>query len=994
MLSGLSARITRRFGIALGVLLGLALAAFLAHDRASRIAVAHGHVGTVARGAEGLVHETLHAQEQVLRVVAREAAAHAGDATGTAHAPAIAATATDELHAITVLDDAGRAHGAEGVAAELLDWAGAAIRRPGEDMRLGTLHRSADGTWALPLAVPFPGQRPGGVLALLDLSALQLPLERLEAGQRSLITLLDAERKVLARTRDPEAFVGTRYEDPAIAERIAGGVARSVERNVNTFDGVDRIRAFTALQAYPLYLGTGLPRADVLLPWYFTAGVAAVLFTLYWAGLAQLLRTIRRAEDRQDALLRQLQQGAELLSVAQRAGHMGAWGIRRDGEIWWTDEVPRLYGLAPDTPGLGLEHFFQRMHPDDRQAMRDWVERIRLQGGEMSIDYRVSMPDGQTRHLSAQGAQVVTAGSGTRTSGVVLDVTERVRNQQRLLDAERQFRLLFDRNPLPFWVYEVSSLRFLEVNDAAIRSYGYSREEFRHMTLLDIRPPEDAARLRADVAKTGAGDHVPRVWTHCRKDGSLLEVRIHAADIDFDGRRARLVLAEDISERQQIQRKLTYRATHDTLTGLPNESYFRQRLGDRIAAGAGAGGERMVIARVVLQRLAMIGDSLGGAIGDEVLVQATERVLRVLGDQDLVARLQGPELIVAMSPRAGDGEGHATVSALAAALREPVWAANAPHYLDAGFGLALYPEDGASAEELIRNAGLAAHNVQHHATPEGMRYSAELGRRASARLGLLARLHQAIEHGEFVLYFQPIHDLASGRVAAYEALIRWPQADGGFIPPNEFIPLCEDSTLIVPLGRWVLREAARAYHAFLAAGHPPLPIAVNVSASQFGRSDLVADVQAALDEMDLPPDALEIEITESVVMSDPEQVIDVLARLRGLGVLIAIDDFGTGYSNLAYLRRLPAHILKIDRTFVDDVERDSANAAICRSIISLAELFGLHVTAEGIEKRTQLEWLRANGCDRGQGYLLGRPQPLGALLSAGRSTGRQHSLRS
>ncbi|MDH5825039.1 EAL domain-containing protein [Luteimonas sp. RD2P54] len=942
--------------------------------------MAERHVGTLARGAEGVVHGMLHAQEQILRSVAANPPPSSGEGGRPVADRSVAATWP--LTRIVVYGDAEP--GSEGAAAgRLRRWARTAMRGAGDGMRLGRPWRSEDGGWRLPLAVPRPGRQPGGVAAELDLGALQAPLQRLDTDQRSLVTLLDRDRTVLARTRDPRVFVGSRYDDPALEARIASGVRRSVDRDINTFDGVDRIRAFTALEDYPLYLGTGLPRLDVLRPWHLTAAVAMALFVLYWAGLGQLLRIVRRAEHRQGALLRELQRSAELLSIAQRAGHMGAWAAHQDGSIWWSTEVPRLYGLAPDMPGLGLEHFFERMHPEDREPVRERVERIRREGGELSFDYRVLLPDGEIRHLSAQGAHVSATGTGIRTSGVVLDITDRVRSHQRLIDAERQFRLLFDRNPLPFWVYEAATLRFLEVNDAAIRNYGYSRAEFQRMTLLDIRPPEDAKRLRADVAQGGTGDDAPRTWTHRRKDGSLLEVRIHAADIDFDGRRARLVLAEDISERQRIQRKLAYRATHDTLTGLPNETFFRQRLDDRIAAGAGAGvgGEKMVIARVVLQRLAMIGDSLGGAIGDEILVQATERMLRVLGEQDLVARLQGPELIVAMSPSAGDSEGHATIAALAAALREPVWAANAPHYLDAGFGLALFPEDGTDAEALIRNAGLAAHSMQQHAAADGVRYNAELARRASARLGLLARLHHAIGHGEFALHFQPIHDLADGRLAAYEALIRWPQADGSVIAPGEFIPLCEDSMLIVPLGRWVLREAMRAYQALLAAGHPPRPIAVNVSASQFARSDLIADVRSALDEMDVPAGALEIEITEGVVMSDPEQVIDVLSRLRALGVLIAIDDFGTGYSNLAYLRRLPAHILKIDRAFVHDVERDNANAAICRSIMSLAGLFGLQVTAEGVEKREQIDWLRDNGCDRAQGYFLGRPQPLDAILS-------------
>lgn len=971
---------TFRHGIALALLLGLALAALLAYDRHNRIAAASRQATTLAHATERLLDHELGEQERMLRFIARATAApgaRAPELEVPAPAVLVAQIAADrpELADIVLVDAAGRAVTPGADAPGIARWIEAPARAGEAPLRMGPPVRAAGGQWLLPLAVRR--QEAGWVVARLRLAVVQDMIERMEAGERSVIAVLDRHRIVLARTRDPERMVGTRIDDPPLIEHLATGTAQVVQQGGNRYDKVPRARAFATVRNYPLVVAAGLSRSEILAPWKTTAGVALAGYALFWAGFLHLMRILRRSERSQRALLERVRRSAALLSMAQRTGQLGAWALLPDGRLWWSDEVPPLYGFPPGSPDFNEMRFYEAIHPDDRHAVKEHLAQIRRSGGDLYQEYRVLLPDGSVRFLLAQGGQVQAADSEIRLAGAVIDITERIETQAKLQGAERQFRLLFDRNPLPFWVFDVHTLRFLEVNEAAVRSYGYSHEEFLSMTLLDIRPPGNTQRVMDDVSGERSFRDKPKLWTHRRKDGSLLEVRVHSADIEFSGRPARLVLAEDVSERQQIQRQLAWRANHDVQTGLPNEQAFDQRLDAMIAAAPQDG---LQVARVQLKRLPMIVDSLGATIGDEVLRQSAQRLRDFVGDRGALGRLQDAEFVLALP--AGDDQGSDLIARLCELMAEPVWAGDSPHYVDASVGIALYPEDGPTAEVLVRNAGLAVHNPAQAAS-EGMRYSIALARRMSDRLAMLARLHQAIGNEEFELHFQPIVDLASGRTASYEALLRWPQPGGGYVPPCEFIPLSEDSALIVPLGRWVVHEAARAWRRFVDAGHPPLPIAANISVCQFARSDLVAEMREVMDGVGVPASALELEITEGVVMGDPEQVIRTLAELRALGVRLAIDDFGTGYSNLSYLHRLPVHTLKIDRVFVQGVEEEGQNAAICRSVIALARQFQMRVTAEGIETREQFDWLRANGCDLGQGFLLARPSPLAPLLAAG-----------
>ncbi|WP_295910130.1 EAL domain-containing protein [uncultured Xanthomonas sp.] len=820
--------------------------------------------------------------------------------------------------------------------------------------------RLADGEAVVRVAVPWGTD--GWVEAQWRVAALQRIVQGTDSGRDGIVALTDAQGVLLAASRPLAA--GQPRLPIALAQPMPHGGALGVRRDV--FDGTPRILALSGGGAYPLLAVAGVGLRETLSGWWWFAAAAALVYVLYLLGLAYLLVSLRRAERRQRHLLQRLRRGDEDLRLAHGMGGIGTWRVDIAQRVLRLSEpTGAMFGLQ--RMQLPIEAFLARIHDEDRARVTQLYEDAAQGRADYNTVYRMHLPDGRLRWLAARGALVHTR-EGVCMTGAVQDVSDRVAAHARLLDAERQFRLVFDRNPLPYWVFAVDSLRFLEVNQAAVRQYGYSREEFLAMDLRDLRPAEDAERLLQDVRKPREGFDAPSVWTHRRKDGSLLSVCIHSADLEFGGVPARLILAEDVTERLAHERELAYLARHEFSTGLLKPRALAEAL--RAQRGGYA------IAYVQVRGLALIGDTLGRAVGDAVRCAVAERI-RALGERfGLSAHQPAQDFVLAiLDPQALP----LALQALQEALYAPVQGGEFAQQLQAHIGVALCPDDAADADEAIGSAAQAAHAAQ----AEGrslVRFDRAMAARTGERLRLAGRIQQAIERQEFELYFQPIMDAVSGAPRELEALILWPQADGGFIAPDAFIQLCEDTGLILPLGRWVMRAAARARRALVEHGWPDLPVAVNVSALQFFDGDLVADLVQACAEAGLAANGLQLELTESSLMRQPQQAGDVLRQLRALGVRVALDDVGTGFSSMAYLRDLPLDTLKIDRSFVAEVDRDPRNASICQALLTLGHCLGLDVVAEGVETEAQLRWLRTHGCGGVQGYLLGRPAPLADVL--------------
>lgn len=567
--------------------------------------------------------------------------------------------------------------------------------------------------------------------------------------------------------------------------------------------------------------------------------------------------------------------------------------------------------------------------------------------------------------------------SGRAQRAYVADLTAA---SERLADAEKRFRLAFDKNPIPVWVYDMTTLAFLEVNEAAVQAYGYSRDEFLSMRITDIRDARDALEVKKVVAAVRRGEEgePARVWVHRRKDGSTLDVRLHAANIDFSGHQGRLVLAEDITERLHAERALTYRATHDVITGLPNT----EAMVDYLDHGLGKGTWYEVV-YVHLRGIDRASDTFGLEVGRSVLRTVASRFRRL--GANMVAHRPGERFLVAI----GDPSRHdAIMAALLGAVNEPVAVNDALHALDPQIGIATHPADGPDAGQVIANAALAAH-VEGEQQGRLQVFERGMARRSIERITMASRIRQAIERHELTMHYQPVVDARSAAICALEALIRWPQANGSFISPDEFIPLCEETGLVVPLGHWAFEAAARDHVRLAQAGHGDISIAVNVSAVQFRRTDVAAQVRATTEAHGLPLHALQLELTESSLM-EPAYAVTALRKLNEQGTRVSLDDFGTGFSSMAYLRDLPIDALKIDRSFVAAIDTDERAASICRSIVALAHTLDMTAVAEGVEREGQYRWLRDNGCDRIQGYFVHAAMPLPTLLDYLAARGQGH----
>jgi len=433
-------------------------------------------------------------------------------------------------------------------------------------------------------------------------------------------------------------------------------------------------------------------------------------------------------------------------------------------------------------------------------------------------------------------------------------------------------------------------------------------------------------------------------------------------------------LEAEIAERRIADQRVTHMVHHDVLTGLPNRTLLTDRVEQAIARALRSG-NKLALLFLDLDRFKNVNDSLGHAIGDRLLQAVSQRLLTCLRQEDTAARLGGDEFIISLADVADGAEAARVAERILAELATPFSVSGHLLPAEASIGIALYPDDGDDAQTLLRSADTAMYHAKETGRANYQFFSTQMTERVSRRLSTETRLRRALEQGEFTLHYQPLVELASGRIDGAEALARWPHPDQGrMVSPAEFIPVAEDTGLIVPLGEWVLREAclqARAWQAL----QPGTRVAVNLSPRQFRQKQLVGMVERALGDSGIAPSLLELELTEGMLMHHADETVQTLAQLHEMGVRLAIDDFGTGYSSLSYLKRFPIHTLKIDRSFVQDLSHDPDDAAIVTAIVAMARGLGLSVTAEGVETEAQAAFLRSLSCRMAQGFLFGRPMP-------------------
>ncbi|MCM2256217.1 MAG: EAL domain-containing protein [Vicinamibacteria bacterium] len=540
-----------------------------------------------------------------------------------------------------------------------------------------------------------------------------------------------------------------------------------------------------------------------------------------------------------------------------------------------------------------------------------------------------------------------------------------------LLESEARFRALAENAPCAIFILQGTQLRF--ANEAACEITGYTIEDFETRTLWDVIHPEDRDKVRRHGRDMGGSSTpVRREVRLVRKDGQPRWVDFSAQPLRYRGRPAVMGVGLDVTARKVADARIEALAYNDALTGLPNRRLLLDRLGVALAH-AHRQGKRLGVMFLDLDDFKDVNDSLGHQAGDDLLQAIAARLAGAMRAEDTVARIGGDEFVLLLTQVSDATQAAAVGQQVLGLLRAPVMVAGRELFMNGSMGISIYPEDGHDADTLLKNADAALYRAKEQGRDNCQLYTLSLHTAAMARLEMESGLHRALERGELFLEYQPAWDLTRNRVHGVEALMRWRHPVHGVLPPADFLPLAESSSLILPMGWWALATACRQVKAWQELGHPDLTVAVNIAARQFHDPSLLRRVTQVLAETGLRPACLELEITESQAMKNPEATSRVLAELNALGVLISIDDFGTGYSSLSYLRQLPIHTLKVDKSFVRGIDTGPGDAAIAIAIIRLAHTLNLSVQAEGVETREELEVLGQEACDRIQGYFYSRP---------------------
>jgi diguanylate cyclase (GGDEF)-like protein/PAS domain S-box-containing protein len=563
------------------------------------------------------------------------------------------------------------------------------------------------------------------------------------------------------------------------------------------------------------------------------------------------------------------------------------------------------------------------------------------------------------------------------TVGIARDITERVKAEAAMRISEAQFRAIFENAALGITLGDLSGA-IIETNGALQRMLGYTADELRGKTFAMVTHPDDLEsniNLLQEV-HDGLRTQYQMEKRYLRKDGEVIWGHLSVSLVPHTdaGQALMIGMVEDITERKRSEETIRQMAYYDALTGLPNRLLFHDRLRQAIVR-ARRSQHCVALLFLDLDRFKIINDTLGHYTGDLLLEAVARRLTDCVRDGDTVARMGGDEFTITLPGIVGASDAIEVAQRILTQLTSAFTLGGQDLFVTVSIGISLFPDDGEDADTLLKHADTAMYRAKERSRNSYQFYDPAMNLLAFKQLELEQHLRRALERGEFQVFYQPRVHAMTGQINGLEALVRWNHPERGLITPGEFIPVAEDTGLIVPLGEWVLRMACAQNKAWQTAGLPTLRMAVNLSPRQFQQPDLAERVAQVLAETGLEPQYLELEITESMTMVHAERTMLLLRTLKHMGVHLSMDDFGTGYSSLGYLKQFPIDTLKIDKSFVRDLTTDPNDAAIAEAVIALAHSLNLSVTAEGVETEAQLSFLKARRCDEVQGYLIGRPAP-------------------
>ena len=682
----------------------------------------------------------------------------------------------------------------------------------------------------------------------------------------------------------------------------------------------------------------------------------------------------------------------EMLKRAQKIAHLGNWDWDTKTEkISISDELSNIFGIKLGSFAGRISDYLERVHPDDRDNLEKVVRSAFKNRESFQLEHRIVRPDGSRRIVRSLGEPFYSdddSNNERRMIGTVHDITEQRDAEDHLKiaasvfggamqEVEVQLNLTAQvfENAIEGVVITDGKGVIQTVNSAFTKITGYLESEAVGKSsdfLSPIDQDNDAVEAKK-VALLEGNAWRGEVWNRRKNGEAYPQWEAVTAICDKDGVVTNYVsVFHDLSDIKAREQLLQFRTHHDPLTDLPNRNLFVDRLAQSLSS-AQRTKVKVLVLFLGLDHFKNINNSLGHASGDSLLKGVAERFWELIREGDTLCRLGGDSFGFIIRGINQVENVLTVVQKLTGVLEAPFFINEHKLFITASSGITLFPDDGQDVESLIKNADMALIRAKAAGRDRIEFYTGAMGEQADRRLLLEKNLRLALEREEFVLHYQPKLSLLDNSVVGMEVLVRWQHPGTGLVSPGEFIPVAEETGLIIPLGEWILRTACQQTKEWMDAGLGQLKLAVNLSARQFREEGVSDMIKSVLVETGLPANMLEVEITESMVMDDVEEAIAALERLNSQGISIAMDDFGTGYSSLSYLKRFPIHILKIDQSFVRDLTEDSDDAAIIESIISLAQGLDLRVVAEGVETSEQLSFLNAVGCNEVQGFHFSRP---------------------
>jgi diguanylate cyclase (GGDEF)-like protein/PAS domain S-box-containing protein len=830
------------------------------------------------------------------------------------------------------------------------------------------------------LGVPFISfsrriNRPDGsfggvIVAALEPKYLRRFYDSVKVGKDGVVALVRTDgvlmlRMPLATTAEGKrlTFFPNFHEAPGLPE--AGNYSAD-----SSIDHIRRMYFYQRVSGRPLVVVVGLGEEELLADWYGMAGAYIGVSLFFLAVLAGLSTLALRELHKRYGLNQALRNSDDALRAAQQLALIGSWRldlVNRSGH--WSQQMYRLLGLplAEQPPALSV--FLQQIHPDDRHLVESAVQH----GMNWSGELRSNPVLGPQRYFHSRSTDVRdAAGKVVAQMGTLQDITERRQADEKLELAARVFACTRDGI-----VVTDAASNIVAVNAAFERITQYGEADVLGRNIRMLRSNLHAMDFYRQLWDTVARDGHWRgeIWNR-RKNGDVFPewLTISALASAEHGTAGYVGVFTDLSDITEANEQLQFMVNHDPLTRLPNRSLLNDRLEQAIEA-AHQGQRALAVLLLNIDRLQRVNDSIGHDAGDLLLREMAQRLLARLHPGDTLARIGSDEFVMVLSHLDDNDDINAAAQQMLDTVAAPCQLLGHEVVVTASVGIALFPLDGVTPGDLIRNADTALSHVKNSGRNSFRYFTAEMNTRALHWMALEHRLRSALGRAEFSLFYQPQVRLADKQVCGAEALIRWRSAELGMVSPAEFIPLAEDSGLIVEIGEWVIRTACAQNKAWQDAGLRPLTVAVNVSAHQITAGTLPAIVASALRASGMAARYLAIELTESVLMQEADLAMAQIAALRAIGVTVALDDFGTGYSSLSYLSRFALDKLKIDQSFVRNITEDAKSAAIAKATIALAHGLGITVVAEGVETRAQLDYLDGAGCDEVQGYYFSRPVP-------------------